>query len=225
MEPNPKAKSEDRIANENVKKKTRLKGHERRDQILRTATEVFSKYGFHGSSMRRIARAAGVSEAMIYHHFPGKEALYDAILEKKLERSRHLYFPIQAAEAGQDREVIETIVGNYLREQKRDNSFMRVLLFSALEDHELARKFVGKPLQDYFGFLGSYFEKRMKDGAMRNMDPQVLARLLIGMVHFLALLQGIYKDPGIRSVGIEDLKNLTVDLFCKGIMEDSGYSI
>ncbi len=206
--------------NEPVKKKTRLKGNERREQILRTATEVFSIHGFHGSSMRQLARAAGVSEAMIYHHFPSKEALYDAILEKKLERSRHLYFPIQAAEAGRDREVLETIVGNYLREQRRDNSFMRMLLFSALEDHELARKFVEKPLQDYFLFLGSYFEKRMKDGVVKTMDPQVLARLLIGMVHFLSLLQGIYKDPGIQSAEIEDLKNLTVDLFCKGIMED-----
>lgn len=206
--------------NEKVKKKTRLKGDERREKILRTATEVFSIHGFHGSSMRLLARAAGISEAMIYNHFPSKEVLYDAILEKRLETTRHLYFPTQAAEAGQDREVLETIVGNYLQEQRRDNSFLRMLLFSALEDHEFARKFVEEPLQDYFLFLSSYFEKRMRDGVMKTMDPQVLARLLIGMVHFLTLLQGIYKDPGIQSAEIEDLKNLTVDLFCKGIMED-----
>lgn len=206
--------------NEKVKKRTRLKGKERREQILRAATEVFSTYGFHGSSIRRLAQAAGVSEAMIYRHFPSKEALYDAILEKRLERSVPLYLSAQAAEAGQDREVLETFVGNYLREQRRDISFMRMLLFSALEDHELAHKFVGKPLQDYFLFLASYFEKRMKEGVMKTMDPQVPARLLMGMVHFLALLHGIYKDPGIQNAGIEDLKNLTVDLFCKGIMED-----
>ena len=53
------SKPEDRIVNEPVKKKTRLKGNERREQILRTATEVFSIHGFHGSSMRQLARAAG----------------------------------------------------------------------------------------------------------------------------------------------------------------------
>lgn len=206
--------------NEKITKKTRLKCYERREQILKATTEVFSVYGFHGSSMRRLARAAGVSEAVIYQHFPSKEALYDAIIQKKLESSSHLYIPVEAAESGQDRKVIETIVGNYLREQSRDNSFLRILLFSALEDHEFARRFVEKPLQDLFLFLGDYFEKRMKEGAMRRLEPQILARLLIGMVHFLALLKGIYKDPGIQNVGIEELKNLTVDLFCKGIVVD-----
>lgn len=179
---------EGRIVNEQVKEKTRPKGNERREQILRTATEVLSMHSFHGSSMRQLPRAAEVCEAMIYRHYPTKEALYDAILERKFERSRYLYFPIQAAKAGRDREVLETIVGNYLREQRTDNSFMRMLLFSALEDHELARKFVEKLLQDYFLFLESYFEKRMKDGVLKTMDPQVVARLLIAMVHFFALL-------------------------------------
>jgi len=63
--------------------------------------------------------------------------------------------------------VLETIVGNYLREQRRGNSFMcMLLLLSVVGNHELARKCVAKPLQDYFFFLGSFFEKRMKDGVI-----------------------------------------------------------
>jgi AcrR family transcriptional regulator len=201
------------------KKTTKLKGDERREQIIQTATRVFSHHGFRGTTVRQLAREAGISEAMIYHHFPSKGALYDAILQKKMEKTKHLYFPTDAAGAKEDRLVLETIVGNFFHEQTKDDSFMRMLLFSALEGHELAQKFVTRPLQAFFQFLGSYLEVRMKDGAMKPLNGQVAARLLVGMVHFLVLLREIYQDPGIRSVGIEDLGRLTVDVFCNGIME------
>jgi AcrR family transcriptional regulator len=156
---------------------------------------------------------------MIYHHFPSKEALYDAILEKKMERTKHLYFPTDAARGRQDRAVLETIIATFLREQTEDNSFMRMLLFSALEGHNLARKFVRKPLQDFFNFLGTYLEAGMKDGTIKSLNRQVAARLLLGMAHFLVLLREIYRDPAIKDLGIEDLGRLIVDVFCNGIME------
>ena len=48
--------------------------------ILDAAVRLFSIHGYDGVSMRRIAEAAGVSKANIYHHFSSKEALYFAIL-------------------------------------------------------------------------------------------------------------------------------------------------
>jgi AcrR family transcriptional regulator len=202
-----------------VQRRTRLKGEQRREQIIRTATEVFAHHGFRGATVRQLAREAGISEAMIYQHFPSKGALYDAILEKKMERTKHLYFPTDAARTKQDRSVLETIIANFLREQTEDNAFMRMLLFSALEGHDLARKFVRKPLQDFFNFLGAYLEAGMKDGTMKPVNGQVAGRLLLGMAHFLVLLREIYRDPGIKDVGIEDLGRLIVDIFCNGIME------
>jgi AcrR family transcriptional regulator len=44
------------------------------------ASRVFSEKGFRGTTTRALAQAAGVSEALIFQHFPNKEALYDAML-------------------------------------------------------------------------------------------------------------------------------------------------
>ncbi|MFN2456467.1 MAG: helix-turn-helix domain-containing protein, partial [Pyrinomonadaceae bacterium] len=44
---------------------------------------VFSERGFRGTTTREIARAAGVSEAIIFRHFATKEELYSAILDRK----------------------------------------------------------------------------------------------------------------------------------------------
>jgi len=167
--------------------------------------------------MRQLAEKAGISEAMIYHHFPSNEALYDAMLKDKLESSKHLFYPVEAANAGKDRAVLDTIIGNFLREGRRDTSYMRMMLYSALEGHEFATKAVNGPLQEFFRFLGSYLEKRMGNGTLKAVGGEVAARLVIGMAYHATLLREIYHDPGIQNVDTEDLKNIIVDLFFHGI--------
>ena len=61
----------------------RMKGDLRREQILRTAIELFSKKGFAGTTTKEMARAAGVSEAMVFRHFAKKTDIYDAILSDR----------------------------------------------------------------------------------------------------------------------------------------------
>ena len=199
------------------KRKTKLSGNERREQIIRTATELFSRVGFRGATMRELAEKAGISEAMIYHHFPSKEALYDAMLQQKLDNSKHLFYPVEAAAAGKDRVLLETIVGNFLREGRKDTSYMRMMLYSALDGHEFAAKVVSGPLQDFFQFLGSYLEKRMEDGAMKAIGGEVAARLLMGMAYHATLLREIFHDHGFQDLDTEDLKEMIVDLFFDGV--------
>ena len=61
----------------------RMTGDKRREQILQTAVNLFSHRGFSGTTTKEIARAAGVSEAMVFRHFSTKGELYDAILGNK----------------------------------------------------------------------------------------------------------------------------------------------
>jgi AcrR family transcriptional regulator len=59
---------------------SRLTADERRSAIVQAATKVFAENGFHGTTTRQLAKAAGVSEALLYKHFPSKESLFDAML-------------------------------------------------------------------------------------------------------------------------------------------------
>lgn len=59
----------------------RLSGGERREALLDAALEVFSRGGYHASSIDEIARAAGVSKALIYEHFPSKRDLHGSLLD------------------------------------------------------------------------------------------------------------------------------------------------
>jgi AcrR family transcriptional regulator len=58
---------------------SKLSAEQRRAAIIRTARRVFADRGFHGTTTRLLAESAGVSEALLFKHFPTKEALFSAI--------------------------------------------------------------------------------------------------------------------------------------------------
>jgi AcrR family transcriptional regulator len=61
--------------------RTRLSAKERKAAIVRAALPLFARKGYAETTTRDLARAAGVSEPLLYKHFPSKEALYDEIRE------------------------------------------------------------------------------------------------------------------------------------------------
>ena len=61
----------------------RIPAAARKASIIRSAAEIFGEKGFNGTKTREIAARAGVSEALIFKHFPSKEELYAAILTEE----------------------------------------------------------------------------------------------------------------------------------------------
>jgi AcrR family transcriptional regulator len=63
--------------------KRRLTAEERRERIVQAAMEVFAERGYQEASMSEIARAAGITPAVIYDHFPSKAELQIWLLEQQ----------------------------------------------------------------------------------------------------------------------------------------------
>jgi AcrR family transcriptional regulator len=59
----------------------RLTAEARKEAIVAAVQDVFAEKGFDGTTTRELAKAAGVSEALLYKHFPSKESLYAAMLD------------------------------------------------------------------------------------------------------------------------------------------------
>lgn len=59
--------------------KKRLSNAERHEKIIQAARLIFSEKGFHGATTRELASAADVSEALLFRHFPSKDAIYAAM--------------------------------------------------------------------------------------------------------------------------------------------------
>ncbi|UCG21344.1 MAG: TetR/AcrR family transcriptional regulator [Deltaproteobacteria bacterium] len=202
-------------------KRKRMKADERRQEIIRAAMEVFARNGFGGSTTREIAENAGISEAMIYSHFRNKQDLYTAIIDEKLQESEPLYYPLDAMSNKDDPRVFMTIVSNYLRRHSEDTTFLRLLLFSALEGHELASMFVAGPVRKYFEFLADYIGERIDDGALKPINPEITSRCLLGMVHYFVLLRQILGDETLNPIDPTEAIETIVKIFCDGILADN----
>jgi AcrR family transcriptional regulator len=61
---------------------TRLHVDERRRQLLDAGADLFARHSYDELSMAKIARAVGISKALLYHYFPSKQAYFQATLEQ-----------------------------------------------------------------------------------------------------------------------------------------------
>lgn len=63
-------------------RRRRMTAPERREEILRAATAVFTEFGFQHTAIDKVAQAAGVSKALIYEHFSSKGELQETVLRQ-----------------------------------------------------------------------------------------------------------------------------------------------
>ncbi len=83
------------------------------------------------------------------------------------------------------------IARNILKRSREDHGFNRLLLFSALENHKLARKFFRVYIAEYCQVLAGFIRSRIRTGAFRKIDPLLAARGFVGMVYYHYLAQEI----------------------------------
>jgi AcrR family transcriptional regulator len=166
----------------------RMTGDARREQILKTAIRLFSQHGFSGTTTKKIAEASGVSEAMVFRHFARKSDIYNAILDNK-QCHEGMRFPWEenvalqeAIATGDDYSVFYNLALNALTKQQADEAFMRLLFYSALEEHELADRFFNEFVERIYEFIGGYIERRQEEGAIRDVNPRIVVRAFMGMM-------------------------------------------
>ena len=81
-----------------------------RTQILDSALKLFSHKGYGATSVRDIAEEAGLSKGNVYHHFPDKEAIFRALIDRYFEAMSQPEFPFnRALAAGSFPENLEAI--------------------------------------------------------------------------------------------------------------------
>lgn len=145
----------------------RLDPAERREQILRVAAEHFARNDFDASSVTAIAERAGVTRALVYHYFPGRGALLDAVLRaesdavlaatapdpdlsprQNLERALNVYLHHYAMSSGRIRDVYDPPAGapglvRQLADENHQAQIRRVLEYLGRAGSSEARLAVG----------------------------------------------------------------------------------
>lgn len=202
-----------------------MSGGDRRQQLVQVAIRLFSRKGFRGTTTKEIALAAGVTEAIIFRHFASKDDLYAAILDFKASEvcvEEWLEEPREYAERRDDEGLFRTLASKILDHYRSDLDFMRLMLYSALEGHDLARGFREKQFTPIHDFLLDYVAMRQREGGFRPCDPGAAVRAFIGMPVYHSLVNRLLECEVLRISDEEAVEAFTT-LFLDGLR--SGESV
>jgi AcrR family transcriptional regulator len=199
----------------------RMTAEDRRGQILRGAMDLFAEKGFRGATTREIARHVGISEALMFKYFPSKEALYRAIIQKRTDGSEEMFFPKEAVQAKDDRQVFRSIASNLIARNTGDPTFMRLILYSALEGHELSRIFFETHVMGRTRLLADYIRQRIKEKAFKPVPPLLAARAFMGMIIHYVQFREIYGMKNLLKFSQKKAVQTFVDTFLNGLTGES----
>ncbi|HJN44728.1 MAG: TetR/AcrR family transcriptional regulator [Vicinamibacterales bacterium] len=178
----------------------RMKGEQRKAQIIDAAIALFGRHGFKGTTTKALAEAAGVSEATIFKHFPTKEALYAAAFERRTGvGTAHLVDTLQGYADRQDDEgLLRALVQAILIGYEQDRDLHRMLMYVWLEQGptENRRMWAQMRHSPLFDFIERYVRQRQAEGAFCSNAPEVVAAAVLALPVHYAIRTKLYGiDP------------------------------
>ncbi len=197
----------------------RFSAEDRRAQIIETATQLFARQGFEGTTTREIAELARVNEAIIFRHFPSKEDLYWAVIEHQCVISKgQEQLEAQLAIGGDIRQVFVNVAEDFLRRREEDDKLPRLLFFTALENHSLSSRFFQTHIVSFYETLAVYIREQIAKKAFRNVDPTMAARGFFGMLVYHYMVQDLFGGKRFHKIDIHTAAESLVDLWLNGTM-------
>jgi AcrR family transcriptional regulator len=185
-----------------------------RQRILDQAQRLFTAHGYHGVSIRDIAQACGLSNAVLYYHFGSKRNLYFEVLKKHIST---LTLCLQEAGAieGTCRERLARMAHAYAQMILEYQDTVQLLL------RDLAQFEWGEIVQmlpDLKALtrspLAAVLEEGIASGELRALDVQRVDVVLMGMISGLVAFRA--RQPGLTTTLDEDVA-LVMDVLFAGI--------
>jgi AcrR family transcriptional regulator len=187
---------------------------DRREDILSASLNLFAEKGFHGTSMRDIARAADITEGLIYHYFASKRDLFRAIIEE------HSFLPLlrtlpDLAEHLDLRALLIVLARGFFDVLRQNTQLTRLLLQEVQVFPEEKEAFFADAVGRSITELAQIIDGRMNPRARSQVDPQVASRIFFNslLAFFVEqeILGGKHLLPADEQIYIEHL----VDMFVK----------
>jgi len=190
---------------------------DRRQQILDTATRLFSNDGYQRVTMKQLAEACGVTEAALYKHFESKAQIYAAVLESIESRLEDADVLNGLGDTDDVEKLLRGLARHILSFFGENEYLYRLLLYSALEGHEKAQHVFTVIRGRYIQFLSARLDVLRERGMIAEKNNEITARCFIGMVFDCALgfslwrgMQGTIYEP---SVVVDN----NVPIYAKGL--------
>lgn len=201
-----------------LKGRRRTKGMRRREEIIRTAREIFSQKGFSETRVTDITEKAGIAKGTLYLYFRSKEELFLAVIRDAAERLRNsVAEALHGVEDPLERVRISVPV---IFDTCRREAALYLAIFqqSTFMDSEHAAE-----MQALYEPLAEDFQKTIEEGAKKRVfhvgDPQVLSHGVFGFLASLIHRWLLMETAGNTPEGyLEKMVETVSRFFCYGLV-------
>lgn len=169
-----------------------MKQEDTKRKILTKALELFSSNGYDSVSVGEIAKAVGIKAPSLYSHYPSKQAIFDAIVEDTAVQYQkytdEINIHIQSAE--KDISVFSEISEELLIKKVRQiflyslhneeiSRFRRMMTIEQFRSEALSALYTERYINRIIAYHSKIFEKLIKNGEIKNENPDTLAMLYV----------------------------------------------
>lgn len=172
-----------------------MKQEDTKRKILDKALELFSSQGYDAVSVGEIAQAVGIKAPSLYHHFPGKQAIFAAIVEAtaaQYERDTGR-IDIHVQDASQDIPVFTEITEDGLLEKVRQifdyslhnetiSRFRRMMTIEQFRSPELAALYSRRYVERVISYHAGIFRSLIAGGELLPENPDTMALMYVAPV-------------------------------------------
>ena len=195
-----------------------MKQEATKQKILDKALELFSTQGYDSVSVGEIAKAVGIKAPSLYNHFPGKQAIFDAIVESTAAQyeADTDKIDIHVQNAKQDIPVFTEITADALFEKVRQifeyslhnetiSRFRRMMTIEQFRSPELAALYSRRYVERILRYHAGIFRALIASGEICAEDPDALAMMYVSPV--LTLIGICDRQPERERECLEKLQN------------------
>jgi TetR/AcrR family transcriptional regulator, cholesterol catabolism regulator len=184
-----------------------------RDEIVLASAQIFSKKGFHATSMQDIAEAVNLQKGSLYHHITSKQEILVEVLDRALELLIERMEDVLKCPLPPDerlRKAMQVYLGTML--DHRDLAAVLLLEHRSLEPEFLARH---PPRRDRFERLWrDFIQEGLDQGIFCCPDPVMSARAVLGVMNWTITW---YRPEGSLSPSM--ISEQFADLLLHGLMK------
>ena len=193
-----------------------MKQEDTKQRILEKALELFSSYGYDSVSVGEIAKAVGIKAPSLYNHYPGKQAIFDAIVESTAARYEKDTgkIDIHVQDAKQDIPVFSKITEELLIEKVHQifyyslhdetiSRFRRMMTIEQFRSPELAELYSKRYVERVIVYHAGIFRSLIAAGEIRKEDPDTLAMMYVAPI--VTLIGICDRQPEKEAESIEKL--------------------
>lgn len=192
-----------------------------RERIIDAALQAFAVHGFKGATTKDIARRAKVNEVTVFRLFKSKKALFAAVI---YERSP--FIPISHAVETEPSSSIEDMIrGNVrvvLKMLRQNKNLYLVMMADAWRQEKLRAMAYDAAIRKGIELLTGVMAHLMDEKVIRRMDPEIVARSLMGAVQFYFLTTDVLGEGAKKPEEEDRIVRGMVSIFLDGVRPEQG---